>query len=196
MRHAAHAAGGGRVSQECCVNFRPPQATALRQPAKATGDTPAPPVAGAVHTLHPGDVACAGRGDRLEALLGSCVAIVLTDPWRTVGVMCHIVHAKPALRVPRKSGAHAGVALKAMYALLQARGIAPALCEAYVYGGGNMFPALFKGSHVGDNNARWALAALADDGIPVLLHDVGGSAYRRLGWTVGSGAPQVTAVQI
>ena len=46
--------------------------------------------------LAPGDVAIGTRGDRFETLLGSCVAIVLTDPRRTVGAMCHIVHAMPA----------------------------------------------------------------------------------------------------
>jgi chemotaxis protein CheD len=46
-----------------------------------------------IYTLHPGDVACGERGDRLETLLGSCVAIILTDPRRTIGAMCHIVHA-------------------------------------------------------------------------------------------------------
>ena len=40
---------------------------------------------GPLHTLHPGDVVCAERGDRMETLLGSCVAVVLTDPRRTVG---------------------------------------------------------------------------------------------------------------
>ena len=176
---------------------RRPPAAALRQPpTKQTGGHPVLPFARTVHTLHPGDVACAGRGDRLETLLGSCVAIVLTDPRRTVGVMCHIVHSRPAIKAPRKSGVHADAALQAMYALLQARSITPALCEAYVYGGANMFPSLFMDSHVGADNARWALDALAGDRIQVLLHDVGGSAYRRLGWTVGSGAPQVTAVQV
>ena len=49
-----------------------------------------------LHVLHPGGVACGERGERFETLLGSCVAIVLTDPRRTVGAMCHIVHAMPA----------------------------------------------------------------------------------------------------
>jgi len=159
------------------------------------------PDAGAAHVLHPGDVVCADRGDRLETLLGSCVAIVLTDPRRTVGVMCHIVHSRPALSAARASGAHASTAhasaaLAAMYTLLRARGIDPTQCEAYVYGGGNMFPAIFMQSHVGDENTEWALDALADDGIPVLLHDVGGTTYRRLAWTVGPELPQVIALPI
>jgi chemotaxis protein CheD len=151
---------------------------------------------GITHTLHPGDVACADQGERLETLLGSCVAIVLTDPRRTVGAMCHIVHARRAATTAQESGAYAHVALASMYTLLRARGIEPRLCEAYVYGGGNMFPGLVRQGHVGDANARWALDALADDGIRVLLNDLGGNTYRRLSWTVGPDLPQVTAVPV
>jgi chemotaxis protein CheD len=151
---------------------------------------------GAVHVLHPGDIAAGERGDRLETLLGSCVAIVLTDPRRTVGVMCHIVHSKPPLHGARPSGAYAEVALAAMYRLLVQRGITPRLCEAFVYGGGNMFPGLFTQGHVGDDNVRWALDALAHDGIRVLVHEHGGTSYRRLGWTIGPGLPEVTAVAV
>jgi chemotaxis protein CheD len=154
------------------------------------------PAAAATYTLHPGDVACANEGERLETLLGSCVAIVLTDPRRTVGAMCHIVHAKRATGSAEENGAYAHVALQSMYTLLRARGIAPQLCEAYVYGGGNMFPDLVRDDHVGDANARWALDALAADGIRVLHDDLGGTRYRRLGWTVGPLAPQVTAVPV
>jgi chemotaxis protein CheD len=141
-------------------------------------------------------VVCAERGDRLETLLGSCVAIVLTDPRRTVGAMCHIVHSRPATTAARASGAHADVALATMYALLQERGIEPTRCEAYVYGGGNMFPDIFMQAHVGDDNVQWALATLANDGVPVLLDDVGGNTYRRLAWTVGPELPEVIAVPI
>ena len=151
---------------------------------------------GVTHTLHPGDIVCAQGGERLETLLGSCVAIVLTDPRRTLGAMCHIVHSHPALTGASESGACAEVALSRMYALLRARGIDPLRCEAYVYGGGNMFPELFTQAHVGERNADWALDALARDGVPVLQHDLGGRRYRRLSWTVGPEAPRVTAVAI
>ena len=151
---------------------------------------------GVVHTLHPGDIACAERGDRLETLLGSCIAIVLTDPRRTIGAMCHFVHSKPAISTARESGAHAGTALRKLYALLRARGIEPRLCEAYVYGGGNMFPDLCTQSLVGDDNAHWALEALDHDGVKVLFQDVGGNSYRRVAWTVGPGCPQVVSVEV
>lgn len=152
---------------------------------------------GPLHTLHPGDVVCVERGARLETLLGSCVAIVLTDPRRSIGAMCHIVHASRAIAGVAETGAYAEVALDTMYALLRERGIDPRQCEAYVYGGGNMFPQLFtQAAHVGERNSRWALDALAEDGVRVLFHDLGGDAYRRLSWTVGPNAPQVTAVPV
>ena len=155
---------------------------------------------GVLHTLHPGNVACGDRGDRFVTLLGSCVAVVLCDPRRTVGAMCHIVHCTPAPNVARDS-AWGDVALDTMYGLLQARGISPRLCEAYVYGGGNMFPRVFDAGaeghgHVGASNALWTLQALAADGVRLLHQDLGGTSYRRLNWTVGDDAPSVTAVSM
>ena len=168
----------------------------MKQTASKFTLTPPPADGGQRHVLHPGDVVCAERGERLETLLGSCVAIVLTDPQRTLGAMCHIVHSKPATAGATVSAAYADVALDRMYTLLRARGIEPRLCEAYVVGGGNMFPALFAQGHVGDDNAQWALDALTHDGVAVLFHDLGGNTYRRLSWVVGPDLPQVTAVAV
>ncbi len=149
------------------------------------------------HTLHPGDVACGVRGDRFNTLLGSCIAVVLTDPRRTVGAMCHIVHSTPGNSTEPRDSAFGDVALDVMYGMLRKRGIAPHLCEAYVYGGGNMFPGLVGGdTHVGSTNARWTLEALAQDGVRVVHSDVGGSTYRKLSWAVGPDAPQAVAVAI
>ena len=151
---------------------------------------------GRVFTLHPGDVALGDRGDRLETLLGSCVAIVLTDPRRTVGVMCHIVHTRSGAGPGAGNAAFADVARSSMHGLLLRRAIPPSLCEAWVFGGGNMFPDVFSQTHVGDDNARWALDSLGADGIRVLGYDLGGTSYRRLSWTVGSGEPQVVAIPV
>jgi chemotaxis protein CheD len=148
-----------------------------------------------VQTLHPGDVAFGERGDRLETLLGSCVAIILTDPRRTMAVMCHVVHARLPTNLRQHGDTAFGeVAMAEMAGLLIGRGLAPSRCEAYVVGGGNMFPQLVTQAPVGEANARWALAALARENVRVVYQDLGGAAYRKLGWTVGHNAPDIVAV--
>lgn len=143
------------------------------------------------HVLHPGDVVCVERGERVETLLGSCVAIVLTDARRTVAAVCHLVHAGSGA-----STAHGAVALKTMEQMLGARGFDARQCQAYVYGGANMFPALVRDRHhVGLTNVRWTLTELAHRGTPVLGRDVGGEGYRRFAWTVGPGEPEVVQIR-
>lgn len=184
MQDADHRAGAGRIPQGCGLR-------ALTQAGRARK-------AAGVHTLHPGDVACVDRGERLGTLLGSCVSIVLTDPRRTVGAMCHVVHAGPPPRGTSDSTAHGEAALALMFSLLRARGIEPRLCHAWLYGGGNMFPGLVgpQSTHgnVGATNAAWAEAALAQHGIRVLGGDLGGNVYRRLRWTVGPDAPELAVM--
>jgi chemotaxis protein CheD len=146
--------------------------------------------------LKPGGVAVGTRGDRFETLLGSCVAVVLTDPRRTVGAMCHIVHANEPALGAQGDTAYARCALQAMFDGLRRIGISPQLCEAHVYGGGNMFPHLVKGAHVGASNARRALALLADTGIAVRSQSLGGSCYRKLSWVVGPADPECILVDV
>jgi chemotaxis protein CheD len=152
--------------------------------------------AGALHTLHPGDVVCAERGDRMETLLGSCIAVILTDRTRTIGAMCHIVHSQPSSNAEANPTAAADAAIDAMYRKLALRSLNPRLCHAFVYGGGNMFPALFTQTHVGEGNARQVLKRLQEDGIRIAIQDLGGNAYRRLSWTIGPELPQVVAVDV
>jgi chemotaxis protein CheD len=146
--------------------------------------------------LHPGEVGLGHRGDRFETLLGSCVAIVLTDPRRTVAAICHFVHANDTAANGPDSTAHAGPAVAWMFAALRAEGIEPTLCEAFVFGGGNMFPRLVDGPHIGDRNVDWALRFLKRTGLRIRRQDTGGSRYRRLGWTIGCDEPEVMTVDV
>lgn len=149
--------------------------------------------------LHPGDVMLAQRDQTLQTLLGSCVALVLSDPRRTVAAMCHVVHGPGT----RPAGAQApatawgDAALSRLFALLRARGIEPRLCEAWAYGGGHMFPTLgARAGQVGERNAQWLLQAVQQHDLVLQGSDLGGTRYRRLHWTVGPGAPQVQAVAL
>jgi chemotaxis protein CheD len=146
--------------------------------------------------LHPGDVALAFAGDGLETLLGSCVALVLTDPRRTVAVMCHIVHSMDPPPARGGDTRFAGPALDASFALLRSAGLSPALCHAYLFGGGNMFPDRFSARHVGAENVRWTRDCLTQLGVRVCGESVGGASYRKIGWTVGTEEPRVISVQV
>lgn len=144
--------------------------------------------------LMPGDVALGQSGDQLKTLLGSCVSVILTDPRRTVGAMCHIVHVGKPNAANRRNTAYGTVAMDDMFAKLRAVGVNPAMCQAYVFGGGNMFPQLFGGTHVGSSNANWVLDFLEHHGIRVVDHSLSGNGYRKVSWTVGPEEPVVETV--
>jgi chemotaxis protein CheD len=122
------------------------------------------------------------------------VSVILTDPRRTVGVMSHIVHVGQPNAANHDNTAYGSVAMAEMMRLLCNVGFTPRSCQAYVVGGGNMFPGLFTHHHVGANNVDWVMGYLAHHKIAVLREDLGGSAYRKLLWTVGPGAPVVVSV--
>lgn len=144
--------------------------------------------------LMPGDVAVGDAGDQLKTLLGSCVSVILTDPRRTVAAMCHIVHVGRPNAANQGNAAYGQVAMQAMFAHLRAKGVNPNMCEAYLYGGGNMFPQFFSAKNVGASNADWALDYLHAQGIQVVDHSLGGTGYRKVSWTVGPTEPQVETV--
>lgn len=146
--------------------------------------------------LMPGDVAFGQVGDTLRTLLGSCVSVILTDPRRTVGTMCHIVHVGHPNAHHLHNTAYGEVAMYAMFHRLIGVGIPPQRCEALVYGGGNMFPGIADGPLVGERNVQWVLDYLAGHGMAVVHQDVGGTSYRKISWTVGPTLPRVESVSV
>ena len=145
----------------------------------------------ATHTLFPGDVGLGFADDVLETLLGSCVALILTDPRRTIGAMCHVVHSgEPPVGTPPNT-AYAVHAMNRMFGLLRSVGISPSLCDAYVYGGGNMFPDIVSARHVGQRNVGWIMDFLKLENIRIVHQSFGGAVYRKVRWKVGTGEPAV-----
>jgi len=157
-----------------------------------------PPLASATQAaieLLPGNVGLGLAGDQFKTLLGSCVSVILTDPRRTVGSMCHIVHVSHPSHANQHNTAYGEVAMHDMFDRLVGVGILPQRCHAYVFGGGNMFPQMFSTTHVGTKNAQWVLDYLHECGITVVGESVGGTGYRKVAWTVGREPPTVEIVQ-
>jgi chemotaxis protein CheD len=144
--------------------------------------------------LMPGQVVLGLAGDQLKTLLGSCVSVILTDPRRTVAAMCHIVHVGVPNVANENNTAFGIVAMEDMFARLMSVGIPATRCEAYVFGGGNMFPQFSGTRHVGASNAEWVLDFLHDHGIAVMDNCLGGNGYRKVSWTVGPTEPLVETV--
>lgn len=159
-------------------------ATVMKSPA-----TPDSPV-----ELMPGDVTLGLAGAQFKTLLGSCVSVILTDPRRTVASMCHIVHVGTPNADNRHNTAYGVVAMHEMFTRLRGLGLNPSLCQAYVFGGGNMFPHLFRGKHVGANNVDWVLHYLQTHGVVIVDQCLGGNGYRKVNWTVGPQEPVVETV--
>lgn len=150
------------------------------------------------HVLHPGDVSLAYAGDRLETLLGSCVAVLMTDRKRTTAAMCHIVHTNRPSETRALNTTFAGAAMVEMFKRLRSSGLAPELCDTWVFGGGHMFPGRNDVLDVGGRNVKWVDAFLRSQHIRPRGELVGGHQYRKVAWTVGPTPPEqaVAAVDV
>lgn len=122
------------------------------------------------------------RADMLiETVLGSCVAVCLRDPVAGVAGMNHFL--LPGLGVAAQAGDGGRYGVHAMRRLVGAvlrQGGERGRLEAKVFGGGNVIPTASEALRVGDHNARFALAFLEAEEIPVVSRDVGGEVGRRI----------------
>ena len=148
------------------------------------------------HVLHPGDVSLAFAGDRLETLLGSCVAVLMVDRKRTTAAMCHIVHTHRPDDARKLNTTFASAAMTEMFRQLRSTGLAPELCDTWVFGGGHMFPGRNDVLDVGGRNVQWVQAFLRSHRILPRGERVGGHRYRKVAWTVGPTPPEQAVSEI
>lgn len=140
--------------------------------------------------LKPGEYAVGEAGTRMRTLLGSCVSVVLWQPRRRVGAMSHFLLATRGQRQAGEPDARYGdEALALMIAGLARHGVAPADCEAKVFGGGNMFPDQVSSGalNVGRRNGEAARELLRAHGIPVVSENLFGNGHRSIVFDVASG---------
>ncbi|MCC6124662.1 MAG: chemotaxis protein CheD [Pirellulales bacterium] len=139
-----------------------------------------------------GQTAVAQKPNRLTAVLGSCVGVVLHHPRLQVGALAHVV-------LPDSSG-RAGAAAKFadsavphMLELLGKHGAFPSGMVAKLAGGSCMF-----GSggplQIGEANIKAATLALEAAGIKIVGRDLGGSCGRRIGFDPETGQVTVESV--
>lgn len=124
-----------------------------------------------------GQISAGQAPDRLKAVLGSCIGLVLYHPRLRTGVMAHIVLPSAEGR-EGTPGKFADTALPWMMQLLQQRGAAHGLI-AKLAGGAKMFGGAGP-LQIGEANAEAVARLLQAAGIRVVGSDVGGTSGRRV----------------
>lgn len=146
-----------------------------------------------VYRLGPGDL-CAGGGPDLvlATVLGSCVSACLYDPRTGLGGMNHFL-------LPRGKATDAGAATRygtfAMEQLineLMKLGAYRSSLTAKAFGGAAV---LRSATDIGGVNSRFLREYLDVEEIPLVAHDLGGSAARRLRFWPATGRVQLRVLE-
>lgn len=145
--------------------------------------------------LKPGDWFF-GKGEgKVTTILGSCVSIVLWHRQKQLLGVSHIL--LPCRQQLGKSpvsqnkadlcGRFADDLVKIFQLEMALFGAKATEFNAYLIGGGNMFPHAYKAPCIGEKNIERCLFLLKNLKIPVQSKDVGGPLYRRLTVDIGTG---------
>lgn len=135
--------------------------------------------------LAPGDLVVRDTPANVKTIVGSCVAVCLWDPRRSLGGVNHYLLARPG------SGdtPDARFGTIAMTLLLERMRQAGADCRrmrAAVIGGGHPV-SVIRPNAIGDDNVDVALAYLRESGIRVARQSTGGEHGRKLLFNTHSG---------
>lgn len=121
--------------------------------------------------LLPGMIHCATHASEVTTVLGSCVAVCLTDPLRRISGMNHFV-------LPCSQDGHSGtrygdVAIDELVAAMRRLCGNHCALEAKIFGGAEVLPVSVSGTSVGSRNVAAALEHLDRLGIPVVAQRTG-----------------------
>lgn len=128
--------------------------------------------------------------------LGSCVAVVLHDPWSGIAGLAHALLPAPGNdRDPIPEGRYVVSAVPALLRQMVSLGARAAGTTGRLIGGASMFAALVGegGMQIGERNIVAAREALRRAGIPLTGEATGGDYGRSIEVDLPSGAITVTS---
>lgn len=130
--------------------------------------------------LRPGELYFGGPGEKIETILGSCVAITLWHPRYRVGGMCHYVVPGSSVAKDVPEGHSAADAVRVLLDHVGRVCTRPRDYEVKIFGGGVQFGPADGASDVGTRNVEAGLSLLAENGlVPKVMH-VRGIGHRRV----------------
>ncbi len=129
--------------------------------------------------LLPGDVVAAAEPLVISTVLGSCVAVCLSDAATKAGGANHFLlpHDVTGDGASTRFG---GVAMRVLLEKLQALGCQKRNVRAKVFGGASQFVGQGDRPTIGQQNVNLALRVLEEEGIPVVAKETGGVRGRKV----------------
>ena len=128
-------------------------------------------------------------------ILGSCIAACLFDPEARVGGINHFLLGEPREGQVVDAAAQHRYGVHAMELLINemlALGARRARLRAHLYGGANLHAGMRA---IGTDNAAFAVRFLQQDGIPLMVQDMGGRSARRVEFLAAQGRSRVKLVR-
>lgn len=148
--------------------------------------------AGEYHRVLVGAIGIARAPDRLEAVVGGCLALVLFDPFAGIAGMAHVLLPDSGGAPAGSPGKYADLAVPALIEALVGHGARLSGLQAQLVGGARLFGAPGADSDIGSANANAVSAAVAIAGIPVVRRDVGGASSRKVQFEIATGRTTVS----
>ena len=132
----------------------------------------------------------------VSTVLGSCVSACIRDPERGIGGMNHFMLPSQSSHSAQEDAAAARYGLPAMEQLINAVLTLGGRCgklEVKLNGGGRMFA---NRMDIGQRNAEFALDFVANEGLRLISHDLGGENPRRVLYYPASGRLRVQKMPV
>lgn len=149
---------------------------------------------GNTHYLHPGNLFASASPHVVTTILGSCIAVCLFDPSRNIGGINHYMLPLwngEGLPVPR----FGNVAIRKLIEKMEMLGANKRTLKAKVFGGSTIHETASGLLNVGQRNITIAEDMLAEERIPVVGSDMGGSRGRRVLFYTDTGSVKMRYIR-
>lgn len=137
---------------------------------------------------------------RIRTVLGSCVSLVFWHKQRLLGGMCHfMLPSRGKACSGGLSGMYGDEAMELMLREIAATSLSPREFQVRLYGGGDMFPGLNRGSErdtIGQQNVRMARNLIEHYRLNCISSNVEGVGHRQLLFDIASGQVAVRHPQL
>jgi chemotaxis protein CheD len=140
--------------------------------------------------IHPGEFYVSEKNELIGTLLGSCVAVCLTDKVRGISGMNHFMLPGRITKrdiMADKQAKYGITAINQLISAMQSKGSHIQNLEAKIFGGGHVIESIDSSNLIPQDNVRLARVMMEMEDIPIVEIDAGENYTRKLLMDVKTG---------